>query len=106
MITDLYDKEFEVMNKTSTADSVGGLDVTWARVGKNFQARIEMLKGYERNVEQRRGLETSHRIYCDINNNITHASRLKDVETEEIFEVVYPDVLNGHHMEIIVSKIT
>ncbi len=60
----LLNQTLTIQNITETADGLGGITYAWADLG-SFKGRISPISAQERLSQDKTGMMTTHRIYCD-----------------------------------------
>lgn len=104
--TGLLNDEMNVMLASISATSYGGQSATLATVYSNRPCRLMQLSMDEREILQREGVESSHRVFCEA--DMTLSTQHQIVIGGLTYEVTGYSVPEGalldHHSEIIVNR--
>lgn len=60
----LLNQTLTIQNRSEVDDGMGGITFTWADLG-SFKGRISPISAQERLMQDKTGMTTTHRIYCD-----------------------------------------
>jgi len=104
MRSNLYNSTGQVYRVTSTTDGIGATSKVYTLYGDAFPCRIRQLSAREREMSGSRGVDLSHRLYCDATVNVNEQDEIHIGSTVYRVEVVNNVDLTSKHLQVDVSE--
>lgn len=104
-IEDYYKQSCELHSVSRNVDSGGAFSESYSKV-TDFKARIRLLQGRERIINEKQGYEATHRVYCSKLLSVSLSDRI--INGQYTFDVININYLNDEadHIEIDVKMVT